>query len=182
MNIGVAATDLRRVDLIAYGLPIYYGLPIAGDTTFVSPVTGAGEPIAKKASTQAGVAIERAVDRKHSKYPEFWLRRDTPAAHFLPLANEVGGRWGEECIEVVRLLAKCKARSAPECLGKSVEYAYLARWWAMLSVTSQATLSASLVDYQDYYFPDSVEANDMTDNVLHASVYEDGPGVSRMGA
>jgi hypothetical protein len=182
MNLGVPANDLRRIDFIAYGLPAYTGLPIAGDSSMVSPVTGDGKPINGRAATHPGEAIHRREQVKYEKYHEFHSNRIAPQAYFIPLVCEVGGRWGDICGEVVRLLAKGKSRDAPACLGKSVEYAFLSRWWAMLSVTAQSALAASLLDTIEFNAPDELHPTPPLDTVLHSTIYSDGPQVSRIGA
>ena len=42
------------------------------------------------------------------------------------------------------LLAKARARSAPERIRSTVQAALLARWWAVLSVTAQRCVAGSL--------------------------------------
>ena len=182
LDLGVQGLDGRRVDFVAYGLPIFSGMPIAGDSTMVSPVTGAGTAIAVKAGTQAGVALERATAKKHKTYPEFTSYSIAPKAKFYPLPCEVGGRWGSECLEIVRLLAKCKARDEPDCLRRSVELGKSARWWAMLSVTAQSVFAASLLDNFSFQAVDDLTPDPFLENVLSDNAYDDGPPVSRLGA
>ncbi|CAK0910881.1 unnamed protein product [Prorocentrum cordatum] len=56
----------------------------------------------------------------------------------------VGGRWGRDSLQLVRLLAKQKARAAPALLRRSAELAYTNRWWGFLSVAAQDSLMATL--------------------------------------
>ena len=181
LDLGVSGRDLRRVDFVAYGLPLFSGLPIAGDSTMVSPITGRGEPISTKASTHPGMALERATARKHHQNPEFEAQCPLPKVHFIPLPCEVGGRWGDECLLLVRLLAKCKARDSPECLAKSHEQGLLSKWWGMLSVTAQSCFAASLLDCCDFQAVDDINPHTTIDTLLHSNIYEDGPPISRMG-
>ena len=110
--------DQRRIDIVAYGLPIFNGLPIACDDTMVSPLTGAGVPV-PNACKEEGAAMQVARERKQKQYPEFF-NQVVPRAKFLVLPCEVGGRWGDECIELVKLLAKCRVQSVPKVLRRSL--------------------------------------------------------------
>ena len=62
------------------------------------------------------------------------------------LANETGGRWSATCTKVVRLLAKAKARNAPEERRGRVAAAWASRWWGMLSIAGRNALARTLVD------------------------------------
>ena len=44
MDLAVTATDGRQLDVVAYGLPMFGGMPICGDATLVSPLDAAGQP------------------------------------------------------------------------------------------------------------------------------------------
>ena len=46
----------------------------------------------------------------------------------------------------VRALAAFRARAAPQALRRSAEYAWQARWWAILSVATKDALASTLVD------------------------------------
>ena len=61
------------------------------------------------------------------------------------LACEVGGRWSEEATELVRLLAKGKAKNQHPLLRRSAELAWHDRWWSLLGVAVQDALAASLL-------------------------------------
>ena len=62
------------------------------------------------------------------------------------LACEVGGRWSEASLRFVRGLAAYRARTAPRALRRSVEHAWQARGWAILTVAVQDALCSTLVD------------------------------------
>ena len=162
--------DQRRVDLVAYGLPIFNGLPIACDATLVSPLTGAGEPV-PNACKEYGAAMQVARERKQKQYPEFF-NQSVPHATFMVLPCEVGGRWGEECLDIVKLLAKCRVQSVPKVLRRSLEYSYTVRWWSMLSVAVHSAISASLMDEAVYHFPDSLYPDPGLAAVMSDTKYE----------
>ena len=60
------------------------------------------------------------------------------------LACEVGGRWSDTCVALVRALAARKAEEAPALLRASARMAWASRWWALLSVAQQIALAATL--------------------------------------
>ena len=62
------------------------------------------------------------------------------------LAFEVGGRWSEESLTFIRLLAKAKSRAAPAVLQQSVRAAFHHRWTGILAVAAQRAFAASLLD------------------------------------
>ena len=56
---GIAATDGRRLEIVATGLPLHRGVPLGVDVTMVSPLHADGSPWAS-ADVTAGVALSRA--------------------------------------------------------------------------------------------------------------------------
>ena len=84
------------------------------------------------------MAIARAEERKRARYPELAVCRRQV------LACETGGRWSQDCADLVRHLADSRAREAPEVLRASLRAAWAARWWGLLSVAQQGALAASL--------------------------------------
>ncbi|CAK0794484.1 unnamed protein product, partial [Prorocentrum cordatum] len=56
----------------------------------------------------------------------------------------VAERRDRDSLQLVRLLAKQKARAAPALLRRSAELAYTNRWWGFLSVAAQGALMATL--------------------------------------
>ena len=62
------------------------------------------------------------------------------------LACETGGRWSTQCRDLVRHLASRKADEAPAVLKASLRQRWAARWWALLSVSAQDALAASLAE------------------------------------
>ena len=61
------------------------------------------------------------------------------------LGCEVGGRWHEDANQLVRLLAKEKAKTEHPLLRRSVELAWTDRWWTILGVTVQDAMAASVL-------------------------------------
>ncbi len=58
------------------------------------------------------------------------------------LATEVSGRWSDETVTFLRLLA---ARAVPEWLRARTARAFLNKWSRFLAVTGQRALAASLL-------------------------------------
>ena len=58
-----------------------------------------------------GVAIARAEAAKARTYPELV---DSDELRLTRLACEVGGRWSQTCVDVIRQLAKVRARDRAE--------------------------------------------------------------------
>ena len=77
LNLDVPASDGRRFEVVANGLPLWQGAQVAVDATVVSPVRRDGQP-RPRADQQPGLALAQAVDRKGRTYPE--LRQVKPAA------------------------------------------------------------------------------------------------------
>eukprot|EP00438_Fugacium_kawagutii_P030850 Skav210411 [mRNA] locus=scaffold1416:432086:432754:- [translate_table: standard] len=108
-NLPVNRPDERRLEVLAAGLPLYHGAQLAIDTTLVSPLTAAGAPRRYHGAT-AGAAISLARQRKARTYPEF---AQASRCRLVVLAIELGGRWGQEAVHLVRDLARARARAAP---------------------------------------------------------------------
>ena len=69
LNLDVPASDGRRIEVVANGLPLWQGAQVAVDATVVSPVRRDGQP-RPRADQQPGLALAQAVDRKDRTYPE----------------------------------------------------------------------------------------------------------------
>ena len=59
---------------------------------------------------------------------------------------EVGGRWSEEALRFISLLAKAKTRGMPRIMRMSARLAFQQRWTGILSVAAQRALAATLLD------------------------------------
>ena len=66
-------------------------------------------------------------------------------AELVVLACEVGGRWHETTVDLVRMLAKLKVQNVHSLLRRSVELAWADRWWALLGVAVQDALAAFIL-------------------------------------
>ena len=140
--LAIAANDTRRLEIVARGLPLYRGVPLGVDSTMAAPLHANGLPW-RHADTCDGIAIKRAEKKKKDTYPELV---GSNRLRLTTLACETSGRWSEECVKVVRLLARAKARTAREEQRARMAAAYASRWWSMLSVSAQMALASTLVD------------------------------------
>ena len=128
--------------MVANGLPLSGGAQLAVDTTLVSPVRRNGTPQPNAATTD-GVQLQSARRRKVLKYRELLQSR---RCRLVVLALEVGGRWSEEAVTFVRLLAKAKARTVPQLLRTAAQAAFVHRWTGILAVAAQRALAATLLE------------------------------------
>ncbi|CAK0885381.1 unnamed protein product, partial [Prorocentrum cordatum] len=131
--------DRRQLDLVVYGISPN-GVPLCCDSTMVSPLRRDGWHRPRTFDTD-GAALLEAERRKRRRYHEFTTGH---SGRLMVLSCEVGGRWGRDSLQLVRLLAKQKARAAPALLRRSAELAYTNRWWGFLSVAAQDSLMATL--------------------------------------
>ena len=157
----IGATDGRRLEVIATGLPLHRGVPLGIDATLVSPVRADGI-LWPKAAKEDGVALARAERAKATTYPELVA---SPVVRLVTVAMEVGGRMSTSTRQLLRQLARAKARAAPAALRAAARTAWVARWTSLLSVAAQSALAATLVD-------DAVVVLDGTDGATpsHADV------------
>ncbi len=82
-----------------------------------------------------GAALVPARRQKERTYRELVNGR---CCRLVVLARDVVGRWSDEAVEFIRLLAEAKSRSAPRLVRASALAAYRSRWSAMpLSVRSR---------------------------------------------
>ena len=143
---GVLDTDTRQLDILAGGLPLFGGKTIVGDATLRSPVSGTGVPhggTRTGAATTDGFIFAQARRDKASVYPE--LASETARHKFLVLGSEVGGRFSEECVDLVKKLVVLKTRSAPLESSKVLKLIYFRRWWGILSVAVQRAVAMNLL-------------------------------------
>ncbi|CAK0821170.1 unnamed protein product, partial [Prorocentrum cordatum] len=131
--------DRRQLDLVVYGISPN-GVPLCCDSTMVSPLRRDGWHRPRTFDTD-GAALLGAERRKRRRYHELTTGH---SGRLMVLSCEVGGRWGRDSLQLVRLLAKQKARAAPALLRRSAELAYTNRWWGFLSVAAQNSLMATL--------------------------------------
>ena len=105
--------DLRQLDIVAGGLPIYGGHTVLIDITLRSPVAGDGS-IRFRSDVVDGATFAQARRDKLSAYPE--LAEEDPRRIFLVLACEIGGRMSVECHELLRQLLREKIHNIPSAL------------------------------------------------------------------
>ena len=141
LNVDPARQDDRRIEVIANGLPLWGGAQLAVDTTLVSPLTAAGLP-RRAGGRTAGAALLTARRAKERTYPE--LCRSN-RCRLTVIALEIGGRWSAEAATFVRLLARCRARSAPPPSRAAAISAFTLRWSALLSFAAARSFAASLL-------------------------------------
>ena len=134
------ANDGRRIEVVIDGLPLYNGAQIVLDCTLVSPVGRDGLP-RSGSDRHEGVIMEEAARTKRRHY------RDVVAARrcrFVVAAMEVGGRWGQEAFDLIRHMAKARARSAPGWLRRTLEAAHARRWTGLIAAAAQSAYAATL--------------------------------------
>ena len=118
MNIDVPVSDARRIEVVCNGLPFWHGTQLAVDATLVSPLTREGQP-QPAADAQPGVALARAAQRKRRHtYPELLRAR---RCRLVVSGIETGGRWSEEAVTFLRLLAQARVASAPVAVRRAAQ-------------------------------------------------------------
>ena len=135
-------TDRRAIELVALGLPLYHGLPLACDATVASPLhaDGSARP---HAAQEAGTALAHREDDKLQRYPELAA---SARARLVVLSGEVGGRWSSTAAWLLRRLAAHKAAHAPRTLRRGTALALERRWWGLLAVATQDALASTLLN------------------------------------
>ena len=137
MNLAVAANDDRAIEVLASGLPLFFGAQLAVDITVRCALAadGTAQPGAARVD---GAVCTRAREDKERTYSEL-LRGDR--CRLVVVALETGGRWSEEALQFVESLAAVRARDAPPALFHSAALAWRrrrslglspARWWLSL--------------------------------------------------
>ena len=138
---GIDPADGRRIEVVATGLPMLSGVPIAIDATVVSPLNVKGEP-QPRAAEGPGVALADAIKDKETTYPELL---NSPMLRLVTAATETGGRMNPAAKKLIRAAAAARARSEPSILQAGLFRALYARWVTMISVAVQDAVAASLV-------------------------------------
>ncbi len=137
-----SAEDGRRLDVVAYGLQVYGGVPICGDATMVSPLHSDGTPW-RGAPASNGLRLRAARRRKEVVYPELVAGA---SGRLVLLGCEIGGRWAPEALELLRRLARQRCSQAPSLLRRAATFAWHRRWLCHLGVAAQTALAASLAE------------------------------------
>ena len=128
---GVNAEDRRRLDFVLYGATLVHAL--CADATLVSPLARDGRPVARAADVN-GAAIQAARRRKQARFPE--LSSGGPH-RLLVLACEVGGRWSDERVDLIRNLTAVRARRTAPAIRAAATTAWHRRWWGLLSIAQR---------------------------------------------
>lgn len=134
--------DGRKIEIVATGLPVAGGVPIAVDATLVSPLHVDGSPYGR-ADQKPGVAFGRAEHSKRTTYPELV---DSPVLRLLTVATETGGRFNRTAKTLIADAARARARSEPRVLERAAARGWMTRWITMLAVAAQDALAATLVN------------------------------------
>ena len=121
---------------------MYGGRTIVGDATLRSPLSGNGIPHGGAATTD-GFIFAQARRDKADAYPE--LARESARHKFLMLGTEVGGRFSEECVDLVRKLVDFKARLVSVDDSQLFKLIYWRRWWGILSTATQRAVAMNLL-------------------------------------
>ena len=174
---GISSRDSRQIEVVANGLPLWGGAQLAVDATFVSPIRRNGRPQPHAADTD-GIQLRTARRRKEQKYAELLRSR---RCRLVVIGIETGGRWSEEALQFVRLLARCKARAYPRILRKSAQLAWSSRWLGVLAVAAHRALAHTLLE-----LPVSEAGCDgdapCFEDVLHDARLAEAPSPSRLPA
>ena len=139
---GIGPTDGRCVEIVASGLPIDQGVPLAVDATLVSPLRGDGRP-QPGAASRPGASLRRAEQAKRRAYPELV---NSSLLRLTTVAVELGGRMNLAARRLLRAAAAARARAEPLPLRPAAARRWLGRWQAMLAVAAQRALAASITD------------------------------------
>ena len=136
----IGPNDGRRIEVVATGLPFHHGIPLAIDSTLVSPLSTDGKPH-PGASTRPGASLRVAEKRKERTYPE--LARSS-RLRLITAATEVGGRFNAAARELLEIAAIARARNEPIALRPAAARRWKARWLTLLAVAAQGALAATL--------------------------------------
>ena len=141
MNIAVAATDHRAIEVLASGLPLHHGVQLAVDITIRCAHTAESRACPNAATTN-GAVLQAARAQKATKYAEL-LHGDR--CRLVVVGVETGGRWSDEAMQFIAELAACKAREAPPVMRFSTFLAWQRRWTRMIATSCGRAVAHSLV-------------------------------------
>ena len=140
MNVGVAASVARRIEVLAQDLPCFGGSQLAVDVTLRSALGCSGEPQQGAADIDGAILLQARRD-KETTYPELVASN---RCRLVVVALETGGRWSEEASDIFRQLAFARAREEPPSMRWRVVLAWERRWTRMLATTCAVSFAASL--------------------------------------
>ena len=107
-----SADDERRIDVVAYNLFVFGGVPVCADATLVSVLHKDGSAWRGAADTD-GVRSRAARKRKEVVYPEL-VNGDS--GRLVYLGCEAGGRWAPETLRLLSQLAREPSKQASAVL------------------------------------------------------------------
>jgi hypothetical protein len=139
---GIDPADGRNIEVVATGIPVLHGIPLAIDATIISPLHADGTPH-PHADTRPGSSLLRAEKSKADTYPELVSGSQL---RLLTVACEVGGRTNQNVWFILEALAESKVRSIPEARRRHVARWWQSRWMSMLAVATQVAVSSTLLD------------------------------------
>ncbi len=177
LNVVAARHDDRRLEVIANGLPLWGGVQLAVDTRLVSALDSQGRPRTQARSAR-GAALRIARRAKERTYPELL---HAPRCRLVVLAFEIGGRWSPEAAQFIRLLARCRARSAPPLLRGACAAACVRRWAALLAFAAAKAFAATLLCLPLHGTADVDGPPPELSDLLSADRFFDCPVPSRLG-
>ena len=132
MNVRVASSDARRIEVLAQDLPCFGGSQLAVDVTLRSALTRSGEAQPGAAEEDGAILLQARVD-KENKYPELLNGR----CRLVVVALETGGRWSNEAVDFIWQLAQAKAREVPSFMTSTkMALVWERRWTRMLTFIS----------------------------------------------
>ena len=135
----ITLPDNRRIDILVTGSSL--SRPLFCDTTLRSPLTGKREAHPRAAHEDEAI-LTRAVQNKTSKYADI---EESSLAELVVLAGEIGGRWNDEACDWLRYFAELKGKQHHPLLRRSLQSAWLDRWWTQIGVVTQNAFAASLL-------------------------------------
>ena len=131
------------MNLICEGIDGVFGAaPLFMDATLISSLHGNDSPMPRSA-TEDGVAVGRA-DKKNREV-DYDDVEASPRAQLLCPGVETYGRWSSHSLQLIRQLVKHKCSNLPPYLEKSMQHSYYRRWWSLLSVCVQKTLTEPIL-------------------------------------
>ena len=123
-HINVPAEDSRNIEVLAQGLPCHGGVQLAVDITFRSALSCDGQAH-PHAADHDGSVLSQARRDKETTYPEL---ASSGRCKLVVLAIETGGRWSEEAVQTMKMLAHSKARDAQSYMQFPVAFMWERRW------------------------------------------------------
>ena len=141
MNIGVAASDERGIEVLAQDLPLWSGMQLAVDVTLRSAISAAGAA-RPRAAMEDGVVANGARRDKEVAYPELVASK---RCRLVVAAIETGGRWSDEAALFIEDLACARARDAVFYLRAAAALAWQRRWARLMATSCAAAFARSLI-------------------------------------